>query len=129
MRALLLLPMLLVGCNTIARGTDQTLAIRPDPADATCTVTQQGMAPISPVDGSVTLRRSSLPLSAECQKPGYQTERVMKLSMNKECPVGGVAYLVDASSGANYSYPPVVRVELLPIGQLRNAEAPTPALR
>lgn len=110
-----ILPLLLAvaGCATVERGTTQVVQIQPDPADASCTVTQgPAGTPITPVDGKVELPRSRLNLTVACSKPGYQQAQVLKLAMYSQKPFGGLSYLVDVSSGANYSYPPVVKVPL-----------------
>ena len=113
-----ILPLLLAvaGCATIERGTTQVVQIQPDPADASCTV-MQGPAgtPVAPVDGKVELPRSRLILTVACSKPDYQKAQVLKPAMYSQKPFGGMSYLVDVSSGANYSYPPIVKVTLAAI--------------
>jgi hypothetical protein len=112
-----LLPLLFVltSCATLDHGTTQVIRIQPDPADAVCTVTQgHSGTPLTPVDGKVKLPRSGLNLTVVCTKLGYRAAEVFKVPMNDQ-RLAGLSYMVDVASGANYSYPPVVKVPLTPI--------------
>ena len=112
-RAMLALSLALAGCATIEHGTTQIVSIQPNPADAACTVAQgPGGTPMTPVDGKVVVPRSRLDLLVACTKPGYRPAEVRKVSMYSQKPFGAMSALVDLSSGANYSYPPVIRVPL-----------------
>lgn len=113
-RAALALVLALAGCATIEHGTTQVIAIQPDPPDASCTVMQgpAGM-PMLPTGGKVEVPRSQLDLLVACSKPGYRPAQVHKVAMHSQKPFGGASFLVDAASGANYSYPPVIRVPLV----------------
>lgn len=103
----------MAGCATVEHGTTQVVAIRPDPSDASCTVVQgPGGTPLAPTDGKLELPRSGLPLRVACTKPGYRPAEVVKAAMHSQKPFGGLSHLVDAASGANFSYPPVIRVQL-----------------
>lgn len=106
----------LASCATMERGTAQVVQIQPDPAEAFCTVTQgPDGKPLIPVEGKVEVPRSGLNLTVVCSKLGYQPAQVMKVAMHSQKPFGGLSYLVDVSSGANYSYPPVVRVLMVAV--------------
>lgn len=112
-----LLPLLFVlaSCATLDHGTTQVIRIQPDPADASCTVTQgRSGVPQIPANGKVKLPRSGLNLTVVCTKLGYRTAEVFKGPMNDQ-RLDGLSYMVDMASGANFSYPPVVKVPLIPV--------------
>lgn len=111
----LLLLLALAGCSTIERGTTQIVTIQPDPPDAVCTVRQgRNGTVLTTSDNRIEVPRRNLILTVECQKPGYQPAKVLKPAMSSQGPLGGLSYLVDAASGANNSYPPVIQVLMRP---------------
>ena len=68
---------------------------------------------VSPTPGALEVRRASDDLAVSCTKDGYKPARVTKSAMDTQM-LGGASALIDMASGANYSYPPRITVELDP---------------
>ena len=132
LRLALLLPLaLLPACATIVNGSSQTVTVSTTPPAATCTLDRVGqrIGAIAATPGSVRVDKSKNDLSVTCAKDGYQTATVTHPPSFGGATfanilfglVGGpIAVIVDASSGANYSYPEDIRLDL--------AQAPVPRL-
>lgn len=111
---------LLSACATIVAGTSQTVTVSTTPPGASCTLDRIGerVGAISPTPGSVRVDKSKNDLSVTCSKEGFQTATVGHSSNFNGATfgnilVGGViGVVVDAASGANFNYPPDVRMEL-----------------
>ena len=128
MKTLRVLPALafvtLGGCATIVKGTTQTVAIDTNPTGATCTVTREGaqLAKIESTPGKIELNRSKHALAVSCVKgPEYQnpTTQTVESQFNGVTAgnilIGGlIGVAVDASTGANNTYPEQVTVNLVP---------------
>ena len=114
--SLLLLP----ACATIVNGSTQAVAVNSSPTGSSCTVDRTGarlgMIPATP--GSLILQRNSNELLVTCTKEGYTTAaKTIPASFNGttfgNLLFGGiVGIVVDASSGANHSYPDAINVEM-----------------
>ncbi|MGI4799188.1 MAG: hypothetical protein ACRYF2_15580 [Janthinobacterium lividum] len=107
----------LVGCNTISRGTTQTLTITSDPDGANCSVEQGGrlIGKVEPTPGTLIVQRSLENLRITCTKPGYNLTTINRFSMRTDFQSLGIfaaGNLVDLSSGANNSYPSTTRIAL-----------------
>ncbi len=103
----------LTGCNTVNRGTTQVMTVRRDPPDAACSVQHSPDQSATPFTGdTVTVERTRFPVIFTCSRPGYQDARVERLPMVSNVLPGGVFNLIDMSTGANNSYPPVTRITL-----------------
>lgn len=110
----------LSGCATIMAGTSQTVTVSTTPAGASCTLDRIGerIGAISPTPGSVRVEKSKNDLTVTCSKEGFQTATVGHSSNFNGATfgnilVGGViGVVVDAASGANFNYPPDLRMDL-----------------
>ena len=132
-RFAVLLPLLILpACATILKGTTQEVKLTSEPAGAACTFdrtgAQLGVVPATP--GRVMLQRSSLEMVVTCTKPGFEkTAQTVKGNFNGatfgNILLGGiVGAVVDASSGANYSFPDVVHVTMAATPAAPAAPAP-----
>jgi len=120
-RLALLLPLaLLPACATIVNGSSQTVTVSSTPPAATCTLDRVGerIGAIAATPGSVRIDKSRKDLTVTCSKDGYQTATVTHPSSFSGATFGnfiiggGVGFIVDASTGANFSYPEDIRLEL-----------------
>lgn len=121
LKLLFILPLLMMSaCATITTGTSQTLTITTTPAGASCVIDRNGgrvgAIPVTP--GSVQLPKSGADLNVTCSKEGYQTALVPHLSKFNGATFGNlllggvVGVIVDASTGANFTYPEDLRMDL-----------------
>ena len=120
-RIVVLLPLaLLPACATIVNGSSQTVTVSTTPPAATCTLDRVGerIGAIAATPGSVRIDKSKNDLSVTCSKSGYQTATVTHSSkfsgvtFGNFIAGGAVGFIVDASTGANFSYPEDIRLEL-----------------
>ena len=120
-RFAVLLPLaLLPACATIVNGSSQTVTVSTTPPAATCTLDRVGqrIGAIAATPGSVRLDKSKNDLSVTCAKDGYQTATVTHpprfsgATFGNIIAGGVVGVIVDASSGANYTYPEDIRLDL-----------------
>ena len=112
----------LSGCATIIEGTSQTLTVTSEPPAASCTLTRAGQTvgavPITP--GSVVVSKSHNDIDVGCSKAGYDTGHTpapahfVGTTFLNLLLGGVVGFIVDASSGANFAYPPSATVILPP---------------
>ena len=104
------------GCNTVTRGTTQKVTVLSEPSGADCAVEQgsRAVGTVSPTPGVLEVDRSMDNLRVTCSKMGYQSASVTKTAMRTQM-LGGASALIDMASGANNSYPPNIRVILLPV--------------
>ncbi|HEX3943809.1 MAG TPA: hypothetical protein VHW69_06965 [Rhizomicrobium sp.] len=110
------------GCATVIEGTTQSVSVNTTPVTgAACTLTNsQGTWYVSS-PGSVVVHKTKTDLGVTCQKGGYEPGHVVAIShfgattaANVLGGVGGVVVggVVDAASGANYSYDNPITVPL-----------------
>ncbi len=127
-KALFALPLsLLSACATLVNGSNQTITVSTTPPGATCTLDRMNirLGAIAQTPGSVRIDKSKNDLSVTCTKEGYQTATVTNApkfggaTFGNIIAGGVVGVVVDAASGANYTYPDNVEVAL--------AGTPTPA--
>lgn len=132
MKVLFVLPLaMLSACATIVNGSSQTVTVSTMPTAATCTLDRMGarIGAISQTPGSVRLDKSKNDLSVTCSKPGFQTATVTRApsfggaTFGNIIAGGVIGVVVDAASGANYSYPEDIRLDLA-----ASAPAPLPPL-
>ncbi len=112
----------LSGCATLVNGTSQTVTVSTTPPGASCTLDRMGtrIGAISTTPGSIRLDKSKNDLSVTCSKEGYQSATVAHAPSFGAATVGNIILglsapigaLVDAASGANYSYPDDIRLEM-----------------
>ena len=112
------------GCASIIKGTSQTVGIDTSPQGAACTVTREGaqLAKIDSTPGKLELSRSKNALVVSCVKPPeYPTPTVQTVESQFNGVTAGnillggiVGIAIDASTGANNTYPEQVTVTLVP---------------
>jgi hypothetical protein len=116
------LGMLLSGCATIIEGTTQSVSVTTTPqVGAQCTLTNSQGTWFVTSPGSVVVHKTKTDLDVTCKKDGYLPGHVVAAShfgattaANIAGGVGGVVVggVVDAASGANYSYDSPITVPL-----------------
>jgi len=121
LKAFLVAPLALLGaCATLVNGTSQTVTVSTTPPAASCTLDRMGarVGAISATPGSVHLDKSKNDLSVTCSKEGFQTASVAHASSFSGATFGNIiaggviGVIVDAASGANYSYPADIRIDM-----------------
>lgn len=110
------------GCATVIKGTTQDIAVETNPPGASCTVSRNGaqIAILSATPGKVQVSRDKSPLMVSCTKAPEAATPVNQTVESKfngatfgNILAGGViGVVVDASTGANYTYPEQVMVSL-----------------
>lgn len=121
LKTMLIFPLaMLSACATLVNGSSQNVTVSTNPPGANCTLDRVGARigaiPVTP--GSVRLDKSKNDLSVTCSKEGYQTATVAHAPSFGAATFGNliaggiVGVVVDAASGANYSYPDDIRMDL-----------------
>ena len=127
----------LSGCATIVNGSNQSVTVSTDPPGASCKLSRQGetMGAVPLTPGSVQVSKSKNDIDVTCEKPGYQTATVSKspnfggATFANIIAGGVVGAVVDAASGANYTYPSEVHVSMAPIAPaVATAQQTVPAI-
>lgn len=111
---------LLSACATLVNGTSQTVTVSTTPPGASCTLDRMGtrIGAVSVTPGSVRIDKSKNDLAVTCTKDGFQTATVAHApsfggaTFGNIIAGGVIGVVVDAASGANYSYPDDIRVEM-----------------
>lgn len=119
-----LLSLPLAGCATIIEGTGQSINISTVPAGASCVVDRMGarLGQVSPAPGTLRIDKSKNDIVVSCSMPGFQTVSVTSApsfggtTFGNIVAGGLIGAAVDASTGANYEYPPQIMVQLPPAG-------------
>ncbi len=144
LKNVLVLPLaLLSACATLVNGTSQTVTVSTTPPGASCTLDRMGtrIGAISSTPGSVRIDKSKNDLAVTCTKDGFQTATVAHApsfggaTFGNIIAGGVIGVVVDAASGANYSYPDDIRVDMAaaasslpPIAQQAPASMPGTAI-
>jgi membrane-associated protease RseP (regulator of RpoE activity) len=118
----------LTGCATIMEGTGQSVTISTDPAGAACTVDRGGtrVGQVNPTPGSLRLDKSKDDLQVACTKDGFQTSTVSRSSKFVGTTFGNIiiggltGVLIDAVTGANFTYPSEIKVSLAAGGPMQS---------
>ncbi len=111
---------MLSACATLVNGSSQNVTVSTIPPAASCTLDRVGarVGAISSTPGSVRLDKSKNDLSVTCSKDGFQTATVVKAPSFSGATFGNIiaggviGVVVDAASGANYSYPDDIRLDM-----------------
>ncbi|WP_428390726.1 hypothetical protein [Lichenicoccus sp.] len=122
---LLSLAGMLPGCATIVNGSNQNLTVSTNPAGAQCTVSRAGrvLGMVNPTPGSVRIDKSKNDLSVTCKKDGFRVATISQtpsfggMTFGNILAGGAVGFIVDAASGANYTYPSEVRLDMEPVAK------------
>lgn len=121
LKTIFVLPLaMLSACATLVNGSSQNVTVSTNPPGASCTLDRVGarVGAISATPGSVRLDKSKNDLSVTCAKDGYQTATVAHppsfsgATFGNIIAGGVIGVVVDAASGANYSYPDDIRLDL-----------------
>ena len=121
LKTFLLFPLaMLSACATLVNGTSQNVTVSTNPPGANCTLDRIGarVGAIPATPGSVRVDKSKNDLSVTCAKDGYQTATVSRppsfgaATFGNIIAGGVVGVVVDAASGANYTYPDDIRIDL-----------------
>jgi hypothetical protein len=120
--AALLALILLPGCATIFEGTGESVSVSTEPAGADCTVERKGtrLGQVNPTPGSIHIDKSKDDLAIHCEHAGYQpanmsvSPRFQGTTFGNILVGGLVGVVVDAASGANFEYPPDLRINMAP---------------
>ena len=121
LKNIVVLPLaLLSACATLVNGTSQTVTVSTTPPGASCTLDRMGtrIGAISVTPGSVRIDKSKNDLAVTCAKDGFQTATVAHApsfggaTFGNIVAGGVIGVVVDAASGANYSYPDDIRVDM-----------------
>lgn len=123
----------LSGCATIVNGSNQSVTVSTDPPGASCVLSRQGetVGAIAATPGSVQVSKSKNDVDVTCQKAGFVTASVAKspsfggATFGNILAGGLVGAVVDAASGANYTYPSEIHV---PMAASQPALAALPAV-
>ena len=110
------------GCATVIEGTTQSVSVTTTPQEgAQCTLTNSQGTWYTNSPGSVVVHKTKTDLDVTCKKEGYLPGHLVAPShfgattaANVALGVGGVVVggVVDAASGANYSYDNLITVPL-----------------
>ena len=133
--ALAALGTMLSGCATIVNGTTQSISVQSEPVQgAQCTLNNGVGTWYVVTPGSVTVHKSKTDITALCKKDGYADAtqnipaRFNGATLGNVIAGGIVGIGVDAASGANYNYPALTMVSLVPVGSAPAAPSlPPPA--
>lgn len=136
--AVILAGLSLTGCATIMEGTGQSVAVSTTPAGAQCDASHAGthLGTVAATPGSLRIDKSKNDLQVTCAKNGYQrasssySPGFVGTTFGNLLVGGVVGVVVDAASGANYTYPKEVHMDLAPIAPGVSTIAPpvTPAM-
>ncbi|HXY62289.1 MAG TPA: hypothetical protein VEJ22_05090 [Nitrospirota bacterium] len=113
---------ILSGCATITKGSSQTMTVDTKPPGARCILSRVGqkIAEVNSTPGSITVKKSSDPISVSCTKDGYQESAGTLESHFQAMTFGNILFggligvVVDSSSGAAHEYEPLVTITLIP---------------
>lgn len=116
----------LTACATVIEGTTDKITVSTTPPGARCTITRDGaeLGTISATPGSLTISKSINAILVTCDKAEHETTTKLHMSNVRKTTagnylLGGAAGLaIDASTGANYRYPPRIDIVLVPVEPL-----------
>lgn len=122
---------MLPGCATVIDGPNQNITVSTNPEGAQCAVDRAGtrLGMINPTPGSLRIDKSKNDLTVTCEKDGFlganisQTASFGGVTFGNILLGGAVGFIVDAASGANYSYPSELRLDMAPVVKPSDAVA------
>jgi hypothetical protein len=114
--------LLMSGCATITKGTQQTVTVATDPSGATCDMTRDGkpLAVVNPTPGSIPIEKARGSIAIVCKKPAYKdaagtlASEFQAMTFGNIILGGLIGIAVDAASGAMHEYPTMVTITLEP---------------
>jgi len=106
----------LAGCATISEGTTQIVNVdTPGVANTQCVLSRANALPrtVTPPE-QVSITRANVVLTVECKKEGYEVSSVEVQPSKDELTIFQfpIGYLVDGVSGARYTYPKTINIEM-----------------
>jgi membrane-associated protease RseP (regulator of RpoE activity) len=108
-------------CSTLTEGTTEQITVTTDPPGATCKLTRDGavIATVGPTPAGVNVERSAADILITCSKPGfdqasYTNQADLAAATFGNIMTAGIGFAVDAVSGADSKYKPVVEIALAP---------------
>ena len=111
----------LSGCATIVDGSKQSVSVSTTPVQgASCTLTNSEGTWYITTPGSTTVHKTKNDMTVDCKKEGYEPGHQMAIAhfggatFGNLVLGGGVGAIVDAASGANYSYDSPI---IVPLGE------------
>ena len=98
------------------------MTIATNPPGAACSVDRKGerLGIVSPTPGSLRLDKSKNDLNVTCTKVGHdsatiaQSSRFVGTTFGNLIVGGGIGFIVDAATGANFVYPSEIKMDLAP---------------
>lgn len=126
----------LPACATVVEGTSQTVMVSTTPAGAACSVEREGVqiGALRATPEAIRVERSKNSFSVHCSRPGYQDAAATGIPHFNGMTFGNVlvgglvGMAVDLATGANFTYPSDLRLDLQPLPGETVATA-QPALR
>jgi len=114
--------LLMSGCATITKGTQQTVTVATDPSGAICDMTRDGkpLAVVNPTPGSIPIEKARGSIAIVCKKPAYKdaagtlASEFQAMTFGNIILGGLIGIAVDAASGAMHEYPTMVTITLEP---------------
>ncbi len=121
----------LCGCATVVNGTTQSISVNTAPVSgAACTLTSSEGTWYITTPGSAVVHKTKNDITAVCKKDGYQDATATipakfgATTLGNVILGGGVGLIVDAASGANYTYSALT---VIPMVQVTAMAPMTPA--
>jgi hypothetical protein len=109
-------------CATVIEGTTDTITVSTAPPGARCDVAREGntLGTVADTPGSLNISKSMYALNVTCNKTGHGTANALVVPNARATTFGNailggvIGVVVDMSTGANYRYPRVVDLRLVP---------------
>ncbi|WP_419729103.1 hypothetical protein [Lichenicola sp.] len=125
----------LSACATIVNGSNQSMTVSTDPPGAACELSRgtETLGAVALTPGSVRISKSKDDMQVVCRKAGFQdatqasTPNFGGATFGNIIAGGVVGVVVDAATGANYTYPSAIRLTMVPEPP-HLAAAPTAAI-
>ena len=112
----------LSACATIVKGTTQSISIKTPPVEgAKCTLVNTEGTWFLTSPGSAVVHKTKNDLRVDCVKEGYEnvsatvSPKFNNVTFGNIIAGGLIGVGVDAASGANYQYPPVYELPMIPV--------------
>jgi hypothetical protein len=122
--------LILPGCATITKGTNQPLTVNTEPSGAKCVLNRAGVqiGMVDPTPGTVQIGKVHTPIAVDCKMAGYDDtgerveSRFQMMTLGNILIGGIIGFGVDALTGAMYDYPTAITVALVPVAFASAAE-------
>jgi hypothetical protein len=124
---LFIISLMVCGCSTVLKGTEQSIEFVTNPPGAECTVMRDGklIREIKSTPASIKIDKQTQQLVVQCTMDDLMGVKAIASRDNEDpnyasyVPIlglllGPASYAVDRASGAYVSYPSVVQIDLYP---------------